>query len=213
MVIAGIFLSHPSALLGDSSRDEFIDLIGLLISSLGLALRVVARHWKIEHGAGKLVTSGPYSIVRHPLYVGSFLAGLGLCLILGSGWFLAVFVTVYIMLHTRVARSEERFLLTVWPQEYAAYMKSVPGWIPVPGNIRNIIRPCIRCITQQSVLRERTAVCGILAAASLLEAWADYAMEGWAIARVEVIACVLFAILLCLIMVVLQTRVADARAR
>lgn len=204
MIIAGAFLSHPSDLLGQSRYDKIIDLTGLLVSFVGLALRVVSRHWKIEHGNGKLVTSGPYSVIRHPLYVGSFLAGLGLCLILGNVWFLVVFSAAYIALHSRVARGEEKILIEVWPDEYSAYMKSVPGWIPIASSVASVIKPCTRCFTPAAIHRERTAVCGILATTSLLEAWADYAMKGWIGTRVDVVACIFFAVFLFLVMAALQ---------
>lgn len=204
MVIAGIFLAHPSALMSKPLIDNTVDIIGLLVSLSGLALRVVSRHWKIEHGDGKLVTSGPYGVVRHPLYLGSFLAGLGLCLIIGSAWFLVVFVVGYLLVHIRIAQGEERYLSGVWAEEYSEYMDSVPGWLPSPVRIIRIIKPCIGCLNKKAVLRERSAVCGILAGASLLEAWSDYAVKGWAQAQMEVIVCLSLTVLFAAVMICLR---------
>src|SRR4051794_19809476 len=62
---------------------------GLLVLLLGVAVRVMARQWKAERAHSGLVTDGLYGYVRHPLYVGSFLLGLGLTLMLGD-WLIVI---------------------------------------------------------------------------------------------------------------------------
>ncbi len=59
-------------------------LIGLLPILLGLALRVWAAGYL--HKGGGLCVWGPYRFVRHPLYLGTTLGALGLCLMARSLW-------------------------------------------------------------------------------------------------------------------------------
>jgi ribosomal protein uS17 len=63
-----VLYARPSHFLSRPPVDDFIDILGIVISCTGLFLRVVAREWKIANGKDDLVTSGPYFVIRHPLY-------------------------------------------------------------------------------------------------------------------------------------------------
>src|SRR5688500_2719594 len=73
-------------------------LAGACVSLLGLALRA----WAAGHirKNTQLATSGPYAFTRNPLYLGSFLLGLGFTIASGR-WYLAVlfaalFIGIYV---------------------------------------------------------------------------------------------------------------------
>jgi protein-S-isoprenylcysteine O-methyltransferase Ste14 len=66
-----------------------------------------------------LVTSGPYPIVRHPMYVGNIISLLGLALLIDSGQAIALFI-ICAALQIRRALYEERLLRSTF-QEYADY--------------------------------------------------------------------------------------------
>lgn len=178
--------------------DEVVDVIGLLISSVGLIIRVVSRDWKLTHGRNRLVVTGPYAIVRNPMYFGSFLVGLGLCVIIGSVAFLALFSILYTITHMAVVRGEERFLAAKWPEEYHQYMASVPRCIP---SVSGILREALRrkqwlSSARAAVSRETNPICGVFLGADLLEVREDYFVEGWAATHLQV------TILLCLAVVI-----------
>jgi protein-S-isoprenylcysteine O-methyltransferase Ste14 len=73
----------------------------------------------------KVISTGPYAIVRHPMYAGGSLYLLGTPLALGSTWGLIVFVLVMPFLIWRLL-DEERFLAQNLPR-YTAYQKQVPS--------------------------------------------------------------------------------------
>jgi protein-S-isoprenylcysteine O-methyltransferase Ste14 len=76
----------------------------------------------------KLVTSGPFSIVRHPMYVGGIFTELG-ALLLYRTWTAALAASNMPVLFVR-SRREEEALAMQFGDEWAEYRKQVPAWIP-----------------------------------------------------------------------------------
>ena len=87
-------------------------------SALGVQLNV-------EH---RLVTHGPFALVRHPLYLGLQMAAFGGLLIFRT-WTLAFVALNFLTLVIR-ARREEQALAAEFGEAWAAYARRVPGWIP-----------------------------------------------------------------------------------
>lgn len=187
MVVAAVFTAHPLRTPGVVRFDKVFDALGLLLCVAGLGVRIAARSWKLRAGPGILVTDGPYSVVRHPLYLGSFLAGLGLCVIFGSPGFAALFAASYLLVHISIAGHEERSLLRVWPVEYRAYSERVPAWVPSLRAAARCWRDCVAGVDRNGLLKEFSTVCSILMSACLLDVWSDCVLEGWSVCRNEAI--------------------------
>lgn len=77
-----------------------------------------------------LTTTGPYAYTRNPLYLGSFLVGLGVVVGSGSLWLLALFLVFFTVVYTRTMRAEERHLEELFGEEFRRYAASVPLFIP-----------------------------------------------------------------------------------
>jgi len=73
-------------------------------------------------GASRLVASGVYRYLRHPIYVGIFLTLLGLLVACGSTFGVAYVFVVVLPLNVARARLEERALLRRFGEEYRAYL-------------------------------------------------------------------------------------------
>lgn len=78
----------------------------------------------------ELVATGPYSIVRNPLYVFSFIGVLGLGLVSGMLTFLFLIAGIFILYYPRVVAREEGFLEERFGDAYRQYKANVPAWIP-----------------------------------------------------------------------------------
>lgn len=76
-----------------------------------------------------LATTGPYSYVRHPQYVGFVLVMFGFLLQWPTILTLAMFPVLTIM-YVKLARDEEREARTEFGEAYAKYAAEVPGFIP-----------------------------------------------------------------------------------
>jgi protein-S-isoprenylcysteine O-methyltransferase Ste14 len=75
-----------------------------------------------------LVQTGPFSLVRHPLYSGGLIASIGIALMV-SGWLTFVYVAALFVLLDNKSRQEERWLAQKFP-EYAAYQRRVRKLVP-----------------------------------------------------------------------------------
>lgn len=78
----------------------------------------------------QLITSGPYALVRNPLYVGSFLMMTGFCTLLGDGWSYLVVFAPMVVLYSLVVRDEEQLLAHFFPDAWPAYAASTPRFLP-----------------------------------------------------------------------------------
>jgi len=101
---------------------------GAVVSVVGLALRA----WSAGHirKNDALATSGPYAYTRNPLYLGSFLLGLGFT-IASARWPLALlFVALFLGIYFPVMRVEASTLAELFGDNYQRYAREVPLFLP-----------------------------------------------------------------------------------
>lgn len=168
LVVIGV-RPHPGA------PDAIADTLGLLIMILGIGIRVYARGWKYEAGPRILVTDGLYGYMRHPLYLGSFLIGLGLCLIISVPWYTMIYVVWFVVAHFPTIKREEAILARRWPDEHAAYRRQVPLALPSPRQMRRLRRVRPRRLGE-AIFREADVVCLWPMVAIALLLWEDVPM-------------------------------------
>lgn len=77
----------------------------------------------------KLVTSGPYSRIRHPLYTAIYGFGLSLAMVSANWLFVAFFLLSLVGLNLRVPK-EERMMVDQFGNEYRLYMQSTGRYFP-----------------------------------------------------------------------------------
>ena len=112
--------------------------LGLLVVVAGLAFAVWARMHLGRNWSGtvtvkenhELIRSGPYGIVRHPIYTGLLIAMLGTAIVFGQwrGLLAFCFLTIAFLLKLR---REERFMEESFPDTYPSYRAQVPALIPL----------------------------------------------------------------------------------
>jgi hypothetical protein len=95
----------------------------------------LGRNYFVSNGFGaqlfaghQLVTSGPFAIVRHPMYTGLILAALGSLLIYPT-WTTLLFASFAPMITVR-ARREETALSAEFGEQWQEYCKRVPAFLP-----------------------------------------------------------------------------------
>ena len=77
-----------------------------------------------------LAIDGPYAYTRNPLYLGSFIIGLGFVVMSHSVWVLWVFLVSFGIIYWGVIRSEEEALVRTFGSEFRSYVETVPRFIP-----------------------------------------------------------------------------------
>ncbi|MBI2324701.1 MAG: isoprenylcysteine carboxylmethyltransferase family protein [Chloroflexi bacterium] len=112
--------------------------IGLVLIVAGPLLQIWAaatlgRHFDVEilvHGAHEVVRSGPYGLVRHPIYTGIALHFIGAMLATGNLLFIAGTLVVSFPALYQRASAEETLLRQTLGEEYERYARDVPMLVP-----------------------------------------------------------------------------------
>jgi len=104
------------------------NLAGVPFLLLGQGLRA----WAVGylHKDRELATAGPYAYCRHPLYLGTFLSGIGVCLLVGSWLVGVIFALLFAAAYVPIIRQEEAFLEKVYGESFRAYAAKVPAFLP-----------------------------------------------------------------------------------
>jgi protein-S-isoprenylcysteine O-methyltransferase Ste14 len=99
--------------------------------------------------ADSLNTTGMYSLVRHPLYLGNFLIGLGVAMVPVVWWLPAIYCLLFAMYYERIMYAEERFLHNKFGKEFDDWATQTPAIVPrdiawrsppLPFSFRNVLR-------------------------------------------------------------------------
>ena len=119
--------THPAALLGAAG----FSMIGIVLSWTAVAH--LGKQFRIHAGLyadHELVRTGPYRIVRHPIYA-SVLAMLLATIVLLTPWLRAFLALAVFLIGTEIrVRSEDRLLASRFGDQFADYRKRVPAYIP-----------------------------------------------------------------------------------
>ncbi len=83
-----------------------------------------------EQVAESLNTSGIYSMVRHPLYLGNYLMWIGIVLFTRNIEFTIIVSLLYWIYYERIMFAEERFLERKFGDIYLDWSKKVPAFLP-----------------------------------------------------------------------------------
>jgi protein-S-isoprenylcysteine O-methyltransferase Ste14 len=138
IILAVLLLLRLRVLKGQHAvtDDPWLQGVGLAIFLLGLALAVwariyIGRNWGMpmsEKADPELVTTGPYSAIRHPIYSGIILAMAGTTVAVSLYWLIAVVLLGAYFLYS--AAMEERYMAEVFPNAYPRYKQSTKMLIP-----------------------------------------------------------------------------------
>jgi protein-S-isoprenylcysteine O-methyltransferase Ste14 len=137
ILVIAILLVRVGVFRGQSvNTDPWRAALGIVLFALGLAFAIwarvhIGRNWgtpMTQKEEPEMVTSGPYHLVRHPIYSGILTAGVGTAVALNGLWLIAVVLAgVYFVYSATV---EERFLTEQFPDAYPAYKRATRMLVP-----------------------------------------------------------------------------------
>ena len=142
LVLGGALLGVPN-LAGPALEQPFHALTtawllsATVLAALGLGFCALARFWlgrnwsaqvTVKHDH-ELIRSGPYALVRHPIYTGALLALLGTAISVDK-WRALVGLALMVAAFLRKLTIEERFMAEQFGKAYARYQAEVPALIP-----------------------------------------------------------------------------------
>lgn len=152
----------------DNKYEFYYQLFCLLVGFIGLFIRAYTVGHTPKRTSGRntltqiadtLNTSGIYSIVRHPLYLGNFFMWLGPTLLTANTLFILAFCLFYWIYYERIMFAEEQFLRRKFDMKYIEWSNNVPAFIP---NFKNFIKPEVQFSWKKVILKEKNGLAALL---------------------------------------------------
>jgi protein-S-isoprenylcysteine O-methyltransferase Ste14 len=146
----------------DTFQGKVYAYICLLIALAGLVIRCYTVGHTPANTSGrntegqladKLNTSGIYSTVRHPLYLGNFFMWLGPAMLTANLWFIIAFIFIYWVYYERIMFAEEQFLRKKFGEVYIRWASRTPPFIP---SLKNFVKPNLPFSWKKVLKKERT---------------------------------------------------------
>jgi protein-S-isoprenylcysteine O-methyltransferase Ste14 len=164
----GIWVNQPAI-------EHWYLLASMLVCFLGFGIRVyTVGHTPVNTSgrnakyqiADQLNTTGMYSIVRHPLYLGNFFMWLGPVMLTGNFWFILVFIFFYWLYYERIMYSEEQFLRRKFGEIYTSWAENVPAFIP---RFSQFISPALPFSWKKILKKEKNGFAAIFIIFSIMD--------------------------------------------
>lgn len=173
--------SNTNAADFHSSQYEYFCLIVALV---GLVIRILAVGYAQKNTSGRnteeqvadyLNTSGMYSIVRHPLYVGNFFMWLGVAMLTEHTWFIIAFSLAYWLYYERIMYAEEQFIARKFGARFTEWAARTPAIIPAVGKWHN---PDLKFSTKKVLRQEKNGFAAIFILFFLFDIMSEYIIYG-----------------------------------
>jgi protein-S-isoprenylcysteine O-methyltransferase Ste14 len=134
-----IYLFSSSGLIQAWHSNAIWQWTCLTLSLAGLAIRIATVGYAPEGTSGRntkyqvaetLTTTGMYSVVRNPLYVGNYFVLLGFLGNFQSLWLVLFMTCLYFLFYERIIMAEEAFLRERFGKTFEQWAERTPGFIP-----------------------------------------------------------------------------------
>lgn len=114
----------------DTELHEVMEWFGYVLVVAGAFGRIWCTAYIGGWKTDKLITDGPYSVVRNPLYLFSIITALGIAWITAHVVLIAAALVVVPALYVSVVQREEGYLKAKFGPRYDHYLGTVPAWLP-----------------------------------------------------------------------------------
>lgn len=174
--------------LGETA-EEVWEVFCVLVAFAGLAVRIATVGFAPAGTSGRntagqradtLNTSGLYSIVRNPLYVGNAIVLFGFVLEIKVWWLALITIPCVLLYYERIIYAEEAYLQTRFGAAYEAWAARTPALLPNPRLWR---RPALPFSLRAALRREYHGLFLIVTVTTLIEAVSDIVGKGYGIER------------------------------
>lgn len=164
-------------------NDYKIELIFLFVAFIGQFIRAYSvgfaakntsgRNTSVGQVADSLNSTGIYSIVRHPLYLGNFFMWLGIALFTANFWFIIAFLFMYWLYYERIMYAEEEFLREKYGSAYVEWAERTPAIIPC---FKKWVKPDGKFSLWKVIKQEKSGILNIFLTIFLFKVIAGYVL-------------------------------------
>lgn len=162
------------------------EVVCLLVSLAGLAIRCATVGFVPAGTSGRgtkkldaqtLNTTGMYSVVRHPIYAGNYLVGLGVTLVWFDWWAPVIYSLCFWLYYERIIIAEEHYIQNRFGEQFHRWARVTPSFLPTVSSMRNLRRPALPFSFVSMLRREYSTFVLIIALYAGMEAienlWLD----------------------------------------
>jgi protein-S-isoprenylcysteine O-methyltransferase Ste14 len=185
LVVALLGLARFDYPGGSHALDRIWEFSCFALSLLGLGVRIATvghaprgtsgRNTREGQVAEVLNTTGMYSIVRHPLYLGNYLMWLGVTL-LPRAWWVPVLISLgFWLYYERIMFAEEEYLRRRFGEEFRIWSARTPAFLP---DFRFWRSPALPFSLRTVLGREYSGFFGLVSVFTLFEVAGDFVAAG-----------------------------------
>jgi protein-S-isoprenylcysteine O-methyltransferase Ste14 len=180
-LLAAAGFRHP---YGNRPLGGFWEIFCLAVSFAGLGVRFLTGGCVPVGTSGRntkgqvadvLNTSGVYSLVRHPLYLGNFLIWVGISLFWGIWWLSLLIILILWLYYERIMFAEEEFLRERFGADFSAWADKTPALIPKCGNW---VKPNLPFSFKTAIRKEYNAFFAMVLVFTLLKVAGEFLSQG-----------------------------------
>jgi len=157
----GAALAYDALCIGLVAAGE-----GIRILTVGFVPRGTSGRNTVGQIATALNTTGAYSLLRNPLYLGNCLMYVGVALFTQSVMLALVLALVLLPYYERIIAAEESFLVQSFGQPYRDWAAATPAFIP---RLTGWVRPALSLNVKTVIRREQASVFGAVLALYLVK--------------------------------------------
>jgi protein-S-isoprenylcysteine O-methyltransferase Ste14 len=219
VLIVGLVLFYFNTT--EYNNSIIFEVICFSISSLGFGIRVFTVGYTPQNSSGRnteiqvadtLNTTGIYSLVRHPLYLGNFLMWFGIALMTKNIWFILLFIFLFTIFYQRIIYVEETFL----EEKFGNNFKTWASKTPIIGlNLSKYITPNLSFSIKKVLKKEKNGFCALFLVFFLFRAIHDLEIHQQLVFDSVLFYATIFSLLLYLILKYLKkyTKILDEQGR
>jgi protein-S-isoprenylcysteine O-methyltransferase Ste14 len=144
-------------------------------ATVGFVPKDTSQRNRARPQAEALNTTGLYSVVRHPLYLGNYLMWLGVAVFCRAWWAPVIASLVFWLYYERIMFAEEEFLRRRFGQDYTAWASTTPAFLP---RLRGWRPPATRFSVLTVLRREHSSLLALIASVTALKVASEHASTG-----------------------------------
>jgi protein-S-isoprenylcysteine O-methyltransferase Ste14 len=152
--------------------------IGIRCATVGFVPAGTSGRGTTKQNARVLNTTGMYSLVRHPLYLGNYLVGLGVTLVWFDWWAPVIYSLCFWLYYERIMIAEEQFLAARFGEEFRQWAHETPVFFPSPSKPIRWRRASLPFSFRSTLRREYSTLVLIVALHTGMEGIENYWING-----------------------------------